>query len=428
MKYEVEMVPLSRVKIDKDRARKDMGDIDALTEDVKLRGIIQPIIVDQYYRLLAGERRWTAAFIAELPEIPVIVRNVSGKIDALEIELIENTLRKDFTWQEQAALEKRIYDEKVKKDPNWTQARQAEATDSSTGAVNRRIQLAEAIELLPELAECETEAEAWKALSKLEEHYATTALLEKVPENIKSASQWASDHYIVSDVFEGMKKVANGVADFAEVDPPYAVEIIEDRKARNTDKSSHGNYTEWPRDSYPAKYREVAAEVYRILKDGTFAVFWFGPTWHAEVRDAIRSVGFNVPDIPAVWTKGAIGQTASPDTTFGSCYEPFWLARKGPGKMAKPGRSNVFDFLPVTPMKKIHATEKPLALLQEIISTICFPGCSILVPFLGSGVTLRAAYSLGHTGWGYDLSAENKRLFLKRVYEDGEASTPNKVD
>lgn len=419
MRYEV--VPISKVKVDKDRARKDLGDIDALAEDVKTRGILQPILVDQFYRLLAGERRWTAAFIAELKEVPVIVKDVNGKIDALEIELIENTQRKDFTWQEQAQLERRIYEAKLEKDPKWTQSKQAEASESSAGAVNRRIQLAEAMELIPELASCETEAEAWKTLSKLEENYATTVLLEKVPEEVKSAAKWANDHYMVSDVFEGMKKVANSVADFAEVDPPYAVEIIEGRKARNADKSSHGNYTEWPRDSYPAKYQEVAKEVFRILKDGSFAVFWFGPTWFAETRDALRAVGFSVPDIPAVWTKGPIGQTASPDTNFGSCYEPFWLARKGQAKMVVPGRGNVFDFTPVTPMKKIHATEKPLPLLQEIVKTLCFPGSSILVPFLGSGVTLRAAYSLGHTGWGYDLSEENKKRFLKRVYEDGEA-------
>ena len=417
-----DIVPIEKIKV-RERARKDLGDIEALAEDVAERGILQPLVVDQYFRLLAGERRLTAAKMAGLTEVPVVIKTTTGHIDSLEIELIENTLRKDFTWQERATLERRIYDEKLEKDPNWTQAKQADTQDAAIGAVNRRIQLAEAMELMPELADCETEAEAWKTLSKLEESYATAALLEKVPAEVKSAARWANDHYIVGDAIEGMKKVADKIADFAEVDPPYAVEIIEGRKARNADKTSHGNYHEWPRDSYPAKYGEVATEVFRILKDGTFAVFWFGPTWFAETRDVLREVGFAVPDIPAVWSKGPVGQTASPDTTFGSCYEPFWLARKGNGKMARPGRGNVFNFTPVTPMKKIHATEKPLALLQDIISTITFPGSAILVPFLGSGVTLRAAYSLGHTGWGYDLSEENKNLFLKRVYDDGEAST-----
>jgi site-specific DNA-methyltransferase (adenine-specific) len=68
--------------------------------------------------------------------------------------------------------------------------------------------------------------------------------------------------------------------------------------------------------------------------------------------------------------------------------------------------------------KKIHATEKPLLLLKEILRIVLFPGSSILVPFLGSGSTLRAAYRLGHTGIGWDLAPEHKEAFLRRVQDD----------
>lgn len=427
MTTEVEMVPLSKIKIE-DRERKDLGDIESLASTIADKGLIQPIIVNQYYRLLAGERRFRAVESLGWETIPTIVHTTSGSIDNLEIELIENAYRKDFTWQERANLERRIYDKKLEKDPNWTQDKQAGITDKSVGAVNRRIQLAEAMELMPDLADCDSEEEAWKTLKKLEENYVTEELIKKAPAEVKQASKWASDHYIVGDAFELMRKCADGIADFAEVDPPFAVDLIKDRKARNKNKDSHDNYNEWPKESYPALYEKMAKEVFRILKKDTFAVFWFGPTWHRETLDVLREVGFSVPDIPPIWNKGAVGQTASPDTNFGSCYEPFWLARKGHPKLAKPGRGNTFDFTPLSPLKKIHATEKPLELLQEIISTICTPGCAILVPFLGSGVSLRAAYSLGHTGWGYDLSEENKKLFLKKVYDDAQKSGDTNED
>lgn len=418
MSIDVEMVPLKKVKIE-GRSRQELGNIEELAATMKDKGLLQPIVLNQFYKLLAGERRFRAAEFLEWTEIPAVVHHTSGTLDALEIELIENSARKDFTWQERAKLERSIYERKLQADPKWRQGDQAALTEQSVGAVNRRIQLAEAIETLPELAECTTEDEAWKVLKKLEEDYVVQELIEKAPPEVKQASKWANDHYTVGDSLTEMKKVNGDIADFAEVDPPFGVEIIEDRKARNKSKEGHENYNEWPAETYSAQYTEMAAEVFRILKRNAFAVFWFGPTWHSETLAALRSVGFSVPDIPAVWTKGAVGQTASPDTTFGSCYEPFWLARKGNPKLAKPGRGNVFSFTPVSPMKKIHATEKPIELLKDIISSICFPGSAILVPFLGSGVTLRAAYALGHTGWGYDLSEENKKLFLRKVHEDG---------
>lgn len=426
-----EEVPLDWIRVE-GRAREDLGDIEGLAESFKRLdsmgkpvGLIEPIVVDTSYRLIAGGRRHAAAVRAGLEKVPCIIRDVRNKVDALELELLENTQRKDMTWQERALLEKRIYDIKAENNPEWSNRKQAAMLDVSPESVNRRIQLAEAFDLLPELKEYSTEDEAWKTLKRLEENFVLKEIINKAPEAVKEARRWATDHYIVGDALQGMLQVEPGVADFAEVDPPYAVELITEKKSRNKSRKAHSSYNEVDPDEYEAFYKAAAEQVYRILRPNAFAVFWFGPTWHAETLSILREVGFNVPDIPAVWTKGAVGQTASPDTMFGSCYEPFWLARKGTPKLAKPGRSNVFAFNPVAPAKKLHATEKPLPLLVDILSSIIQPGSVILVPFLGSGVTLRAAYKLGHTGWGYDLDQANKDNFLRRVYEDEE---PEEVD
>ena len=145
-------------------------------------------------------------------------------------------------------------------------------------------------------------------------------------------------------------------------------------------------------------------------------------TWYPTVLSKLRKAGFKVNDIPCIWTKGGAGQTASPDTTLGSSYEPFFVCRKGSPSLTKAGRSNVFDFKPVPPSKKIHATEKPLDLMVEILDTFTLPGMRILVPFLGSGVTLRAAFVNKHFGrcWGWDLSSNMQTRFLGKVMEDQE--------
>lgn len=415
---QVKSIPLDSIKVE-NRYRSDKGDIEGLAETIKEHGLIQPISVDQNFRLLAGERRYLAHKHLGMLTIDAVIHEVIGKIAPLEIELIENAERKDMTWPERAKLERDIFELKIKSNPRWSQAKQAEFRNTVPSQISRRMQLAEALELLPDLADHATEDEAWKIYKRLEEDYVSQELHNRMAEKpeIAQASKWAKDHYKIGDTLEQMAKLDKEKAHFAEVDPPYGV-ALDRRKGRNKDDSAMDTYNEIPGDEYVAFLEKVAAEVFRLLKPNSFAVFWYGMSWHNETLSTLRKVGFGVPDIPAVWTKGNVGQTAQPDTTLGSCYEPFFLCRKGKPKLVIPGRGNVFAFSTVTPSRKIHATEKPIELLDEILRICCWPGSAILIPFLGSGVTLRAAYKGGHTGWGYDLDEENKRKFLQRVVED----------
>jgi len=75
-----------------------------LAESVKQHGIVQPIIVKregQIYRIIAGERRWRAARLAELASVPAIIKDMSGR-EAMEIALIENLQREDLNPIEEA--------------------------------------------------------------------------------------------------------------------------------------------------------------------------------------------------------------------------------------------------------------------------------------------------------------------------------------
>lgn len=409
----VEDIPLKSIRVE-ERYREDMGDINQLAETMREKGLVQPISVDQNYKLLAGGRRFAAAELLGWHTIPSVIHTVKTKLSALEIELLENVERKDMEWHERAKLEKRIWDMKVEDDPKWSQRKQAEYLDEANGTVARRLQLAEALQTLPELSEYKTEDEAWKELKALEEEVVHRELQRRATPEVIDASKWAADNYKVGDAFAGMKDIRADLVHFAEVDPPYGVEI-DRRKGRNKDTKNIAAYNEIDADEYIAFLEKAAKETFRILKADSFAVFWYGMTWHSEVLEILRKTGFGVPDIPAIWYKGPVGQTASPDTTFGSCYEPFFLARKGKPKMVRSGHDNVFHFNKLPASRKIHITEKPIELLEEILGTVCWPGSTIMCPFLGSGVTLRAAYKLGHKGFGWDLSERNKELFIRKV-------------
>lgn len=92
----------------------DQTAIDDLTQSVKEKGVIQPLLVRQLaensYEIIAGERRWRAAQAAMLHQVPVVVRELSDS-EALELALIENLQRQDLTPLEEADGFRRLMDE-----------------------------------------------------------------------------------------------------------------------------------------------------------------------------------------------------------------------------------------------------------------------------------------------------------------------------
>lgn len=414
----VKEIKLDEINIG-DRFREDMGDIEELAASVKEMGILQPISVDGKYNLLAGGRRVEAARVTGLTSIPAVIQEVSGKLSAREIELMENVCRKDFAWHERAKLEQEIFRLKKEADPNWTQRDHVEYLGTSKGASGRRLQLAEAMEFLPDLAKCPTQDEGWKQYKAIEEELITESMKEKAGGKLVGAARHAKDHYVIGDALEGLREINSGVVHFIEVDPPYAVQLHK-RKSRNQDLKQMDNYNEVDAEDYPEFIKAAATECFRIMYANSFMVWWFGPEWYEVVKSTLREVGFKVNDIPAVWIKGQAGQTASPDTMFGSSYEPFFLCRKGTPKLRQAGRSNVFIYNPVPPQDKIHPTERPIELMLEILRACAYPGALICVPFLGSGVTLRACYREKMKGFGWDLDKITKNRFVNSVFRDME--------
>ena len=109
-------ISINKIKSDKDQPRKsfDSEKIAELTESIKTHGIIQPLILrkidnDQYI-IVAGERRWRAAKIAGLKEVPSIIMDLTES-EILEISLIENIQRQDLNPIEEAIAYKKLIDD-----------------------------------------------------------------------------------------------------------------------------------------------------------------------------------------------------------------------------------------------------------------------------------------------------------------------------
>ncbi|MGR9052291.1 MAG: ParB/RepB/Spo0J family partition protein [Gammaproteobacteria bacterium] len=115
-KHDPQTLPIEWLQRGRFQPRKDIDPekIRELADSIKAQGVIQPIVLrrieDEKYEIIAGERRWRAAQLAGLHELPVIVRDMDDR-SALAIALIENIQREDLNPLEEAEALKRLLDE-----------------------------------------------------------------------------------------------------------------------------------------------------------------------------------------------------------------------------------------------------------------------------------------------------------------------------
>ncbi len=122
------------------RTHFDEGKLHELSNSIKAKGIIQPLVVvsnkDGTYGLIAGERRLRASKIAGLSEVPVVLRDVDGDDELLELALIENVQRQDLNPIEEA----KAYENLIK-NFSYTQEQAAEKVGKKRSTVTNRLRL-----------------------------------------------------------------------------------------------------------------------------------------------------------------------------------------------------------------------------------------------------------------------------------------------
>ena len=109
------VLKINDIEPNRNQPRKNFDEdtILELADSIKQYGVIEPIVVtkrDNYYEIIAGERRWRAAKKAGLKEVPVVIKNFSEQ-EAMEVALIENIQREDLNPVEEAMAYKRLIDE-----------------------------------------------------------------------------------------------------------------------------------------------------------------------------------------------------------------------------------------------------------------------------------------------------------------------------
>lgn len=421
-----------------DRIRQDYDDDGELEMSIREHGIIQPLLVmrqeekDPKYLLLAGGRRLRAATEIGLAEVPVLITTKDlGELEIRTIEMIENLHRRDLNYEEKLRLTKMVHELQVEKHGlrapgtsiecgGWTHADTARLLGCSRQTITQELQLAEAVDKLPELRGLKNQKEARQKLDLMIKHLQNEDAAREVDKQLQREGPKKSliNSYIIKDFFLGVADIPDGSIDFVEIDPPYGIELQElYEKRSDTMASSYRaeDYKEVPADEYLRLLSETLAQSYRTMAEHSWGICWFAmEPWFEPTFQAIIKAGFYCRRVPGFWVQPT-GASYNANLLLSNTMDSFFYFRKGQPRLNKPGRLNSFVYGHVPPSRKIHPTERPIELLRDILETFCMPGSRVLVPYAGSGATILAAANARMPAIGYDLTANYKNGYVLNV-------------
>ena len=207
------IVKISKVEPNREQPRKKF-DEDALlelSESIKMYGVLQPLLVSDkkdYYEIVAGERRWRAAKMAGLKEVPVVIKEFSDQ-EIVEISLIENIQREDLNPVEEAMAYKRLIDEF-----NLKQDEIAERVSKSRTAVTNSLRLlkldARVQQMMVDEMISAGHARALLAISDAEKQYSVAMRIFDEKLSVRETEK------LVKTILIPSKKRENAVSDSAE--------------------------------------------------------------------------------------------------------------------------------------------------------------------------------------------------------------------
>lgn len=185
---------INEVEPNREQPRKmfDQEALEGLAESIKTYGVIQPIVVtkkDNYYAIIAGERRWRASKIAGIAEIPAIIREDDERKNK-EIALIENIQREDLN-----AYEKAMAIKNLMSDYNLTQEQVAKKLGRSRSGIANTVRI---LNLSPDVLEfakegklTEGHCKALMAITDPKKQYETAVRMIERGESVRQAEKKA---------------------------------------------------------------------------------------------------------------------------------------------------------------------------------------------------------------------------------------------
>ena len=404
-------LPIQRIHVGTGRLRKEFKAIEELAESIKLFGLLQPIILDADYNLIAGERRLRAHCLLHRDSIDAVIYDQADTPVEL-IEITENIAREDFTWQERAIAVKRFQELLSSENKPSTMRQVSNELGLSLGAVQYNLKLAEQIEENPtEFKDCMTLRDALKRL-KYVEIKKTQAMLDKKRGRTSYLSQ-AEQYVKHGSCIDLICQVPKHSIDAIIADPVYGIDYQNTGFLRGDRRSG---FDDDPMRALTAVEEFIAnVALHDFLKPDAWVIMFCGFEHLIPCLNMWKDIGFNMAQTPGIWLKESQGRVSNPMIRLGKRYEFFIYGHRGNATLLKQGLSDVLEHPRELALNRQHITQKPISLMEDLISRVVQPGQHILDFMCGSGSTLVAAINKGVIPLGFELDEENYKVALNRV-------------
>jgi site-specific DNA-methyltransferase (adenine-specific) len=415
MKYykNMKIIDATAINLD-DRYRKDLGkkEMKDLAESLASVGQIHPIVMEGEELRAGGRRVWaTLMLLAEGRSInglepgQILAINSKDKLEPLErllIELEENRQRKGFNKAEEAllisALKVAFEEAEGKK---IAKGRIAQMLGYSKGQISMALTVADAV-TKEGRTELKKEASIAGAYRKLKANKKLEALMDRAEqrEKIEGTVDFSKVLHC-GDAMKWFKDVKDESIDFVNFDPPWGIGI--------DSYDRHHNYGTFNDDAETGILlaRSLIPEIYRVLREDTYAIVWFGIQFYQFLYETLEESGFKVHPVPLVWFKtNKSGSQNDPSQTILNVWEPAFLVSKGDPRIFAQGRTNVLSY-PMVREGRLHFAQKDVDMQVDILERFTFTNMVVLDPTFGSGSFFIAAKRLGRDFVGCERDPEN---------------------
>lgn len=392
------------VVIPENRFRREFDDkrLQELRESILRNGLMNPISVEasgDTFTLRAGERRFRVlkTLVEEGVEfavgggentgglIPAIEWGELTPLQRLEIEVEENVVRADFTWDERVRAIDALH--RLRKTQNPEQSIKATATEIlGREAVGGAAQpVAEAVLVakhlhVPEVARAKSVKDALKVIKKITDagHRAKLA---------QAALTQQSPHRLIhGDSLAILPTLPAASFDVIVTDPPYGVNADD-----FGDMAAEGHAYEDSPEYFEKILSVFCDESYRICKDRAHAYIFCDLRRFDRLATLMVLAGWRVFPVPLIWAKSS-GMLPFPQHGPRRTYECIAYAWKGDRKTLVV-KNDVIQVNSVRNLK--HGAQKPVALYCDLLSRSANPGDHILDCFGGTGPIIVAANRMG---------------------------------
>lgn len=434
---------------------------------------------EDIYRLVAGERRFRAYQELGWPTIHCHIKQDLSDLEYRYLELSENLQRKQFEWWEEVVAVRDMHKiltemsgtvtsaPKSKGRRRWGYRETAEKIGKALGSISNDILLADALDQFPALKKARTKLGAQQILERLKEEILAAEIAKRlkaagVAEKIlqelarRSAEENSEEdekrvefeegetdfsidqifnmvlidgkifninspqpHTYISNVncMDALACMHDRSVDLILTDPPYGLNI--DAVGPKGTKFAYEDTLEYLEYIIPPFLREL----YRVCKLDAIMLFFCSRELEEILRREIGKINDQLDDLEdlplqfeirprnLIWVKPRGGYT---DVRFKltSSYESILLCSRGKKRITRP-HSDIFSYKRT--YRSVHAGEKPIVLLRELVDLFTFPGEVVLDPMVGVMNTVIACIPMNRIVVGFEKAEATFGLGVEKI-------------